>query len=89
MHRSCCSGEALATFALEATLECGALQCPVQLEADPAAGVLRCSYTAPSEGLWRLQLLSGGGHLRDSPISVRVGAPKLLRHSGLRCGARS
>lgn len=75
MRHSCCTEKALATFALEATLKCGGRDCPVALVQDAAAGAVHCNFTAPSEGLWRLQLLSRGVHLKDSPMSVRVRAP--------------
>ena len=78
---SCCTAEALGSFALEATLESGGLKCECELTADAAVGAVRCRYVAPSEGLWRLHLQSGGVHLKDSPNSIKVGtSPRWLSH---------
>jgi hypothetical protein len=80
----CCTAQALAALQLEAELTgCGSC-CNVDVLPNAATGEIVCSYTAPTSGMYRLQLTAAnperGGvrmHIASSPHSVQVTMPCL------------
>ena len=67
----CTGGEIPGSLPLDIVMSSGSRECPVDVAA-PHEGRMRCTYTAPAPGYYRLEITCRGTQLASSPFSVQV-----------------